>query len=168
MSRARKTATRRTSVGQRGKTSTHTPGLHAPPIQEVTIKPTMDLILLEVLPQITRTPGGILLPNGTKMDSYRKGIVVAVGPGKMLDHQSECRYTYDYPDKGSGDANTVIPIYRPVRYSIGQTVLFDYPAALELGKELTGNKEIVLAREEGILAVLEVPSPPENNGAPDA
>ena len=48
------------------------------------IKPLGDKILVTVLESEERTKGGIILPD-TAREKPQRGLVVAVGPGKLLD-----------------------------------------------------------------------------------
>ena len=105
------------------------------------IIPSMDLMLVELLPAVEKSPGGILLPDGERMDSYRQGIVRAVGPGKWFT-----------PSDATGFTNG---FYIPVVYPVGSRLLLDFPATMELGRTLIGDKPHVLCREENVLAVLE-------------
>jgi chaperonin GroES len=48
------------------------------------IKPLGDKVVIEILNDNEQTPGGIYIPD-TAREKPQQGIVVAVGPGKMLE-----------------------------------------------------------------------------------
>lgn len=45
-------------------------------------RPILDQMLVEPQPQEDKTPGGIALPDQSKINLPRRGFVLAVGPGK--------------------------------------------------------------------------------------
>ncbi len=51
---------------------------------KLNIKPLDDRVVVEVVESEDQTPGGIYLPDTAK-EKPQEGIVVAVGPGKMLE-----------------------------------------------------------------------------------
>lgn len=103
------------------------------------IKPLGDRVLVKKFAPAAQTEGGILLPEQSQ-ESQTKGEIVAVGPGKKLLKQD--------PLKAPSDAWPRIPLdVKP-----GDHVLFS-PYGLESIKQ--GNDELLLLREEDILAILE-------------
>jgi chaperonin GroES len=48
------------------------------------IKPLGDKVVIEILNDNEQTPGGIYIPD-TAREKPQQGVVVAVGPGKMLE-----------------------------------------------------------------------------------
>jgi chaperonin GroES len=48
------------------------------------IKPLADKVVIEVLNETEQTAGGIFIPE-TAREKPQRGVVVAVGPGKMLE-----------------------------------------------------------------------------------
>jgi chaperonin GroES len=94
------------------------------------IKPLGDRIVIRRFEAQEKTAGGILLPD-TAQNKPQKGTIVAVGPGKLLKDGTR----------------------RPLQVKEGDTVLFTSWAGDEF-REHRGD-EILLMREEDVLAVLE-------------
>ena len=95
-----------------------------------TARPLSDRVLICLDPATELSPGGILIPT-TVEDMQNKGLVIAVGPGRLLD---------------SGERV-------PVEVDVGDHVLFGKYS----GRDVQGpdNPEVLIMREEDILAVLE-------------
>lgn len=49
------------------------------------LRPLMNRVLIKKAEPLTKTKGGILLPEG-KQDQLNFGVVIAVGPGRALDN----------------------------------------------------------------------------------
>ena len=94
------------------------------------IKPLGDRIVLRREEAREKSTGGILLPDSAK-DKPQRGKVLAVGPGRLLKDGSR----------------------RPLQVKEGDTVLFTNWAGDEFKEG--GGKNILLMREEDVLAVLE-------------
>ncbi len=95
------------------------------------IKPLGDRIMVRRVAADDKSAGGILLPDTAK-NKPQKGKVLATGPGKMLKDGTR----------------------RPLQVKEGDTVLFTSWAGDEFKQHKTGD-EILLMREEDVLAVLE-------------
>jgi len=95
------------------------------------LKPLGDRIVIRRQPAEDKTTGGILLPDTAK-NKPQKGKVLAVGPGRMLKDGTR----------------------RPLQVKEGDTVLFTTWAGDEF-KERGNPEEILLMREEDVLAVVE-------------
>jgi chaperonin GroES len=92
------------------------------------IQPVGDRVLVKLLDQEEKSPGGIILPDTAK-EKPQEGKVMAVGKGRLLED------------------GTV----RPLELKVGDTVLF----AKYSGTEVThGEKEFLILREDDILAVV--------------
>jgi chaperonin GroES len=95
------------------------------------IKPLGDHIVVQRQEAEEKSAGGILLPDTAK-NKPQRGKVLAVGPGKLgKDGQR-----------------------RPLQLKVGDTVLFTTWAGDEF-KEIGSGSEVLLMREEDVLAVLE-------------
>ena len=92
------------------------------------IQPLGDRVVVEREAAEERTAGGIVLPDSAK-DKPSRGTVLAVGDGRLLDDGSRA----------------------PLQVKVGDKVLFTSyaPETIKLGDE-----EILLMREEDILAVI--------------
>lgn len=91
------------------------------------IQPCGDRILVKLLEQEEKSPGGIILPDTAK-EKPQEGKIIAVGKGRLLED------------------GTV----KPLEVKVGDTVLF----ARYSGTEVThGEKEFLILREDDILAV---------------
>ncbi|MBI3317846.1 MAG: co-chaperone GroES [Candidatus Omnitrophica bacterium] len=92
------------------------------------IQPLGDRILVKLLDEEEKSPGGIILPDTVK-EKPHEGKVMAVGKGRVLED------------------GTV----KPLEVKVGDTVLF----AKYSGSEVThAEKEFLILREEDVLAVL--------------
>ena len=95
------------------------------------LRPIADRVIVKRHAEETKTSSGIILPDSAKKKPHR-GTVMYVGPGKLL--------------KG-GDR-------RPLQVKEGDTILFTNWAGDEF-KDRAKNEEVLVMREEDILAVLE-------------
>ena len=95
------------------------------------VRPLDDRVVVEPLEAEEKTSGGILLPD-TAQNKPQKGEVLEVGPGRLLKDGSR----------------------RPLQVKKGDTVLFTSWAGDEF-KDRGRGDEILLMREEDVLAVLE-------------
>jgi chaperonin GroES len=98
----------------------------------VKVKPLGDRIVVRRFDAQEKTAGGILLPDTAK-NKPQKGKVLAVGPGKMLKDGSR----------------------RALQVKEGDTVLFTTWAGDEFKENRSGDN-ILLMREEDVLAVLDI------------
>lgn len=62
------------------------------------IKPLADKVVIEPLEEESKSPGGIILPDTAKKKP-QGGVVVAVGPGKVLDDGSRGKMAVKPGDK---------------------------------------------------------------------
>ena len=92
------------------------------------IQPLGDRILVKLLEEEEKSPGGIILPDTAK-EKPQEGKVIAVGRGRLLED------------------GTV----RPLEIRVGDTVLFAKYSGAEVNHE---DKEFLILREEDVLAVL--------------
>jgi chaperonin GroES len=95
------------------------------------IKPLGDRIVVRRVEQQEKSTGGILLPDSAKKKP-QKGKVLAVGPGKQVKDGTR----------------------RPLQVKEGDVVLFTSWAGDEF-KEGQKKEEVLLMREEDVLAVLD-------------
>jgi chaperonin GroES len=95
------------------------------------VKPLGDRIVVQREQAEEKTAGGILLPDTAK-NKPQRGKVLAVGPGKQVKDGTR----------------------RPLQVKEGDTVLFTAWAGDEF-RETGAQSEILLMREEDVLAVLE-------------
>jgi chaperonin GroES len=95
------------------------------------LKPLGDRVVVRRQPAEEKTAGGILLPDTAK-NKPQRGKVLAVGNGRLLKDGSR----------------------RPLQVKEGDTVLFTTWAGDEFKERSTGD-EVLLMREEDILAVIE-------------
>lgn len=93
------------------------------------IKPLRDKVLIKVEEEEEKTAGGIYLPDTAK-EKPQRGIVVAVGDGKVTDE------------------GKVIPI----SVKVGDKVIFSKYAGTEI--KLNGEKHVILSADD-IYAVIE-------------
>jgi chaperonin GroES len=92
------------------------------------IQPFYDRVIVRVTEAEDVSPGGIVLPDTAK-EKPKKGKIVAVGPGKLMD---------------SGDIS-------PLEVKVGDSVVFEEFG----GTEITiAGEDYTILREEHILAVL--------------
>jgi chaperonin GroES len=97
------------------------------------LKPLSDFVLVKILDADEITPGGIYVPP-TAQEKSQKGIVVAVGPGKV-------------DNNGNIIPMTLIPY---------EKVLFVRHSGTEVSMESTiETKKHLIIREKDILAVIE-------------
>lgn len=92
------------------------------------IRPLHDRVVIERLEDGERSPGGIFIPDNAK-EKPSRGVIVAVGPGKILD-----------------DGKT-----RALGVKVGDNVLFGKYSGNEI--KLDG-KELIIMREEDILGIV--------------
>ena len=95
------------------------------------LQPLHDRVIIKRTEAEAKTAGGIILPDSAK-NKPQKGEVLAVGPGRHLKDGK----------------------VRPVQVKVGDLVLFTTWAGEEYKDRVTTG-EIVIMREEDILAVLE-------------
>ena len=91
------------------------------------LKPLADRVLIEVKEEETKTKGGILLPD-TAQKKSQKGVVIAVGAGKLTDDGKRL----------------------PLEVSVGDEVLFAKYSGTEIEEE---GKKFLLITERDILAI---------------
>ncbi len=92
------------------------------------IQPLGDRILVKLLAEEDKSPGGIILPDSAK-EKPQEAKVVAVGKGRLLED------------------GTV----RPLEVKVGDTVIFAKYSGSEVSHE---DKEFMILKEDDILAVL--------------
>lgn len=93
------------------------------------LKPLGDRVVVERIEAEAKTKGGIVLPDTAK-EKPKEGKVIAVGDGKLLDDGTRCK----------------------PQVKVGDRVIFTSYA----GSEVTvDEKELVVMREEDILAIVE-------------
>ena len=95
------------------------------------IQPLGDRVLVKLLEETEKSPGGIILPDTAK-EKPQEGKIIAVGKGRLLED------------------GTV----RPLEVKAGDTVLFTKYSGTEVNHE---EKEFLILREEDILAVVREP-----------
>ncbi|MBI3333276.1 MAG: co-chaperone GroES [Candidatus Omnitrophica bacterium] len=91
------------------------------------VQPLGDRILVKLLEEEERSPGGIILPDTAK-EKPQEGKIVAVGKGRLLED------------------GTV----RPLEVKVGDTVLFAKYSGTEVTHE---EKEFLILREDDVLAI---------------
>ncbi len=91
------------------------------------IQPCGDRILVKLMEQEEKSPGGIILPDTAK-EKPQEGKVVAVGKGRLLED------------------GTV----KPLEVKVGDTILFARYSGTEVSHE---EKEFLILREDDVLAV---------------
>ncbi len=91
------------------------------------LKPLADRVLIEVKEEETKTKGGILLPD-TAQKKSQKGVVLAVGAGKLAENGTRL----------------------PLEVSVGDEVLFAKYSGTEIEEE---GKKFLLITERDILAI---------------
>ncbi len=96
--------------------------------KKIKFRPMDDRVLLETLEADERTSGGIILPDSAR-EKPQRGIIIAVGPGKLLD---------------SGKRGEM-------SVSIGDEVFYGKYSGTEIE---FGTDEYVVLRETDILAVV--------------
>ncbi len=95
------------------------------------VTPIGDRIVVQRQEAEEKTSGGIILPDKAK-NKPQKGKVLAVGPGKVLKDGKR----------------------RAMQLKVGDTILFTTWAGDEF-KDRRENREILLMREEDVLAVID-------------
>jgi chaperonin GroES len=93
------------------------------------IRPLQDRILVQRVEEDEKTSGGIIIPDTAK-EKPQEGLVVAVGPGKVLDNGN-----HSEPDVKRGDK-----------------ILFSKYAGTDV---MVDGEEHIIIREDDILAVFE-------------
>jgi chaperonin GroES len=93
------------------------------------LKPFNDRFVVSVSEPESQTPGGIILPDAAKQKPHQ-GVVIAVGPGLLLDSVSRA----------------------PMSVAVGDTVLFGKYSGVDV--EVNGTEFKVL-REDDVLGKLE-------------
>lgn len=93
------------------------------------IRPLYDRVVVSRLEEEQKSPGGIVIPDTAK-EKPSRGKILAVGNGRVLEN---------------GDV-------RALAVKVGDTILFGKYAGTEIKHD---GKEIVVLREEDILAVIE-------------
>ncbi|HQO27735.1 MAG TPA: co-chaperone GroES [Candidatus Pacearchaeota archaeon] len=94
------------------------------------IKPLADYILIEPISEGEKTASGIIIPETADKERPEQGLVVAVGPGKMLD---------------SGER-------RPMTVKKGEKVIFSKYGPTEISVD---GQEYLMAREDDVMAVID-------------
>jgi chaperonin GroES len=92
-------------------------------------KPLNDHVLIKPINGQEVSKAGIILPDTVDKEKPEKGEVVAMGPGKLLENGQRA----------------------PMSVKVGDKVIFKKYSP----DELPGEKELLLVREEDILAVME-------------
>ena len=93
------------------------------------VRPLHDRVLVKRVQEETKTAGGIIIPDSAK-EKPVEGIVVAVGPGKVLDN-----------------GNKVVPTVKA-----GNRILFSKYAGTEV--KISGEEQLIM-REDDILGIIE-------------
>jgi len=95
----------------------------------IKFQPLGDRVVVEREESLDATAGGILLPDSAK-DKPARGVVISVGPGRIVDDGSRSK----------------------MQLKAGERVLFSSYA----GESFTvGDDELLLMREDDVLAVIE-------------
>jgi len=97
------------------------------------LRPLMNRVLIKKAEPLTKTKGGILLPEN-KQEQLNFGVVVAVGPGKALDNGQ----------------------LRPVSVKEGDTVLLPEYGGNKV--TLDDNQDYFLYRDDDLMGTLHDPS----------
>lgn len=93
------------------------------------LRPLYDNVIVKRLDEDEKTSGGIIIPDTAK-EKQQKGIVIAVGEGKVLDNGER----------------------RPLTVKVNDKVLFGKYAGSEI--KIDGEDHLIL-REDEILAIIE-------------
>jgi len=93
------------------------------------VRPLHDRVLVKRVQEETKTAGGIIIPDSAK-EKPVEGIVVAVGPGKVLDNGTK-----------------VVPTVKA-----GNRILFSKYAGTEV--KISGEEQLIM-REDDILGIIE-------------
>jgi len=94
-----------------------------------TVRPLHDRVIVRRLDEVTKSAGGIIIPDSAK-EKPLEGEVVAAGKGKILEN---------------GDI-------RPLDVKAGDRVIFSKYAGTEIK---IGGEEVLMMREDDILGVIE-------------
>ena len=95
----------------------------------MSIRPLYDRIVVRRQEENNTSPGGIVIPDTAK-EKPARGVVIAVGAGKLLD---------------TGDM-------RPVAVKVGEQILFGKYAGTEVS---ISGEDLVVMREDDIMGVIE-------------
>ena len=93
------------------------------------VRPLHDRVLVKRVQEETKTAGGIIIPDSAK-EKPVEGVVVAVGPGKVLDNGTK-----------------VVPTVKA-----GNRILFSKYAGTEV--KISGEEQLIM-REDDILGIIE-------------
>ena len=93
------------------------------------LRPLYDNVIVKRLEEDEKTSGGIIIPDTAK-EKQQKGVVIAVGDGKILDNGER----------------------RPLTVKVNDKVLFGKYAGSEI--KIDGEDHLIL-REDEILAIIE-------------
>jgi chaperonin GroES len=93
------------------------------------VRPLHDRVLVKRVQEETKTAGGIIIPDSAK-EKPVEGVVVAVGPGKVLDNGTK-----------------VVPSVKA-----GNRILFSKYAGTEV--KISGEEQLIM-REDDILGIIE-------------
>jgi len=96
------------------------------------LQPIDDRILVQRLASEEKTAGGILLPDSAK-EKPQKGKVIAAGPGKVNKDGKRAA----------------------MQVKVGDTVLFTSWAGDEVKKQYSTSDDLLIMREDDVLAVIE-------------
>jgi chaperonin GroES len=97
------------------------------------LRPLMNRVLIQKAEPLTKTKGGILLPESSK-DQLNFGVVIAVGPGRALDNGT----------------------LRPVSVKEGDTVLLPEYGGSKI--TLGDNQDYFLYRDDDLMGTLSEPT----------
>lgn len=96
------------------------------------LQPLDDRILVQRLASEEKTAGGILLPDSAK-EKPQKGKVTATGPGKMNKDGKRAA----------------------MQVKVGDTILFTSWAGDEVKKQYATSDDLLIMREEDVLAIID-------------
>jgi chaperonin GroES len=92
-------------------------------------KPLKDRVFVKYSNEEEKTAGGLYIPDTAK-EKPQKGMVIAVGPGKVTDDGK----------------------LQPMEVKVGDTILFDKYSGSKINMD---NEEYLIIREESILGIVE-------------
>jgi chaperonin GroES len=92
-------------------------------------KPLKDRVFVRYSNEEEKTAGGLYIPDTAK-EKPQKGMVIAVGPGKVTDDGK----------------------LQPMEVKVGDTILFDKYSGSKINMD---NEEYLIIREESILGIVE-------------
>ena len=101
------------------------------------LRPLHDRVVIRRTEEERKSPGGIVIPD-TAAEKPIRGEVIAVGKGKILENGK----------------------VRPMDLRVGDRVLFGKYSGTEVK---VAGEELIVAREEDIMAVIDEPSAERNN-----